>query len=133
MNNPPIAPPRANLLILQKYIVIYKQWHEFIPHLPKSVRYTLGQKIDHLFIETVSNIYEASNSPLERKNDFLKSASSKLNLLKFFLQLCWEIKAININKYLHFSKNLEEIGKMLGGWQKQVINKTPVSIPEKAN
>lgn len=121
------------MLILQKYIAIYKQWHEFIPHLPKSARYTLGQKIDYLFIETVSNIYEASSSPLERKNDFLKIASSKLNLLKFFLQLCWEIKAMDIKKYLHFSKNLEEIGRMLGGWQKQVINKTPASTPEKAN
>jgi len=47
-------------------------------------------------------------------------ASAKLDSLKFFLQIAWEIKALDNKKYIALSENLSEIGRMLGGWQKQV-------------
>jgi hypothetical protein len=48
----------------------------------------------------------------------LKTASTKLDMLKFFLQLSWEIKALDNKKYITISEKLNEIGKMLGGWIK---------------
>jgi len=45
-------------------------------------------------------------------------ASVKLDLLKFFLQIAWEIKSLDNKKYILLSERLNEIGKMLGGWIK---------------
>ncbi len=42
-------------------------------------------------------------------------------MLKFFLQIAWEINAIDKNKYIALSQPLVEIGKMLGGWKKKLI------------
>ena len=107
--------------IVQKLISIYKQWQTFIHHLPKQTRYTLGEKIDLLFIEIFELIITARYLPQTQKLPPLQKASLKLDILKFFLQISWEIKTIDTKKYILLSKNLDEIGKILGGWQKQAI------------
>jgi hypothetical protein len=113
-------PPNANLSIIQKLISVYKLWHEFLPHFSKTTRYTLGIKIDSLFIEATENIFTASRSVKDQKLPFLQKASAKLDLLKFFLQIAWEIKSMDSKKYIIISQHLDEIGKMLGGWLKSL-------------
>ena len=106
---------------MQKLIAVYKQWQSFIHHLPKQTRYTLGEKIDLLFIEIFELIITARYLPQKQKLPILQKASLKLDLLKFFLQISWEIKTLDTKKYILLSKPLDEIGKILGGWQNQVI------------
>ncbi len=107
--------------IIQKLIAIYKQWQNFIHHLPKQTRYTLGEKIDLLFIEIFELIITARYLPTQQKFPILQRASLKLDLLKFFLQISWEIKTLDTKKYILLSGPLDEIGKIIGGWQKQII------------
>jgi len=102
-------------------VAVYKLWHEFLPHFPRKSRYTLGIRIDSLFIETVENIFTASRLPRDQKLPFLQKSSAKLDMLKFFLRVAWEIKSLDNKKYIIISEHLEEIGKMLGGWQKQFL------------
>lgn len=54
----------------------------------------------------------------------LGKAISKLDVLKFFLQLSWESKLIHTERYANLSGQLEEIGRMLGGWRKGLQKKT---------
>ena len=82
----------------------------------KDSRYTIGTKIDSLFLETIELIIKASYSDKVEKLIALKNASTKLDLLKFFLQITWEIKSLDNKKYILLSEKLDEIGKMLGGW-----------------
>ena len=55
----------------------------------------------------------------------LSKTIAKLDNLKFFIQLAWENKLIPTDKYSVLSENLEEIGRMLGGWRKGLQQKTP--------
>jgi len=109
-----------NLTLIQKLISVYKLWHEFLPHFPKDSKYTIGGKIDNLFLETIEYIIRASYSDKIEKLISLKDASLKLDLLKFFLQLSWEIKALDNKRYILLSEKLNEIGKMMGGWLKSI-------------
>lgn len=86
----------------------------------KDSRYTLGSKIDFLFLETIENILKAGQSDKLEKQIFLRRASVKLDMLKFFLQIAWEIKSLDDKKYIKISERLNEIGKMLGGWIKSL-------------
>ncbi|MBI1956994.1 MAG: diversity-generating retroelement protein Avd [Candidatus Niyogibacteria bacterium] len=110
--------------ILQKFISAYKLWNEFVTHFPKKSRYTLGEKIDSLFVDTIELLFTAGYLSKEQKLPYLQRANGKLDLLKFFLQIAWELKAIDNKKYIALSKQLDEIGKMLGGWMRG-IQKTP--------
>ncbi len=96
-----------------------------MPHFPKTSRYTLGTKIDSLFIEIIEPIVIASYATSQEKMSFVKNSSTKLDVLKFFLQVAWEIKALDNKKYITLSEKLNEVGRMLGGWQKQLTKRTP--------
>ena len=89
-------------------------------NLPKNFRHTLGFKIDSLFLETIEQIIKASQSDKLEKIISLKTGSIKLDMLKFFLKLCWHVKAIDNKKYIALSEKLDEIGKMLGGWIRSI-------------
>ncbi len=116
------APPhRTNLTIIQKLIQTYKLWDEFKNHFPKKSRYTLGAKIDTIFVDTIELLFIASYLGKEQKFPYLQKAGGKIDLLKFFLQIAWELKVIDNNKYITLSRQLDEIGKMLGGWIKGLL------------
>jgi hypothetical protein len=104
--------------LIQKLVQTYKLWHEFLSDFPKDSRYTIGTKIDSLFLETIELIMRAAYSDKIEKLISLKDASVKLDLLKFFLQIAWEIRSLDNKKYIQLSERLDEIGKMLGGWIK---------------
>lgn len=112
-------PPQGNLPIIQKLISAYKLWQEFLPHFPKHSKYTLGEKIDGLFLEIIELLFTTSILSKSGKLPFIQKASVKFDILKFFLQVAWEVKALNDKRYIALSKQLIEIGKMLGGWLKQ--------------
>jgi len=88
--------------------------------MPKLSRHTLGTKIDTLFIETTEMLLLAGYAPREQKGSLLKRTSSKLDVLRFFLQLAWEMELLDNNKYRMVSEPLTEVGKQLGGWRKRV-------------
>lgn len=109
---------QKQLPVINKLVAAYKLWNEFIPHLPKSLRYTLVSKIDLLFLEVIENTFAASYLPNQEKLPFLIKSITKLDLAKFFLQIAWETHALDNKKYIALSENLDEIGRMLGGWKK---------------
>jgi hypothetical protein len=126
-NNQPVSAniPLINLPILQKITQAYKLWHNTLPCIPRLTRYSLGEKINGLFIELSELVLTASYTAKDLKMPIIQRASVRLDTLKFFLQIGWELKAFDNKKFADLSLPLVEIGKMLGGWQKQAQIKTP--------
>ena len=118
-------PPQVGLPIIQKLVSTYKLWHEFLLHFPKTTRYTLGSKIDAEFVELIELLFKASIMQRQQKLPYLQKASVTLDLLKFFIQVAWELKSLDNKKYILLSEYLYEIGKMLGGWQRQLTKENP--------
>lgn len=117
------APPPAVLPLLQRLKAVYQLWHSIVPHIPKLHRYTFGGKIDKLFLEILEIVFRAQYAKPEQKLQYLIAGSGKIDLLKFFLQIGWESKLIDNKKYLALSTELDEIGRMLGGWKKGLETK----------
>lgn len=111
--------------IVQKLISAYKVWQEYFTHFPKTSR-AIAFKIESNFVGIIELIAAAAYSTKrEEKQTFINKAITKLDLLKFFLQVYWEIKILDNKKYVLLSKLTDEIGKMLGGWRKQLLQQTP--------
>jgi len=113
-------PHQFSLSLIQKLVQVYKLWHGFLALFPKNSRYTLGAKIDSLFLEVIELIIKASYSSKAEKFISLANGSFKLDLLKFFLQVAWDVKSLDNKKYILLSEKLDEIGKMLGGWIRSI-------------
>lgn len=95
-------------------------WITFYETLPKIHKYTLGQKIDTLFVEVIEAISIATFLSREEKHPWVKLAIRKTDTLKILLMVLWEAKSVDNKKYIILSVQIEEIGKMLGGWQGQL-------------
>ena len=126
---PVTPPPRLNLPILQRLVGVYKLWHQYLPDLPKTARYSLGSKIDTLFIQVIESLVTATYLAKEEKQPFVLKAIAKLDMLKFFLRVAWEIKVVDNKKYTTLSEELDEIGRMIGGWNRQLLGKETSAQP----
>lgn len=96
-------------------------WYEYYQILPKTHRHSLGKKIDTLWIEIIEAIAIASYLGKGEKQPWVRLAIRKTDTLKILLLVLWETKSLDNKKYIALSLPLEEIGKMLGGWNGQIL------------
>ena len=63
----------------------------------------------------------ATYTSKDKKLEIVENANIKLDTLKYFLQIAWELKAIDTKRFTTLVSSITEVGKMLGGWKKQLI------------
>jgi len=102
--------------IFKKSYDLYKDFYNLRLSVPKQDRYTLWQKCESLLIEVLEGILLASQQSKSEKLPTLEKTSVKLNFLRVCIRLMKDIKAIDSKKYIIIEANLDEIGRMLGGW-----------------
>lgn len=84
--------------------------------MPKRDRYLYGERLENTCQIILENVTCATNSAKNEKMPYLKTANTKLELLKVQLRAANEMELVNDKKYLEFEEILQEAGKMLGGW-----------------
>ena len=107
--------------VLEKIKSAYLFWYQSYVILPKTHRYSLGEKIDKFFIDAIEAIITASFLNQAEKLPYVRLAIRKIDTLKIFLMILWETKSYDNKKYINLSIKLDEIGKNLGGWSGQII------------
>lgn len=99
---------------------LYKLWHVRMLHLPRLTRYTLALKIDDMFTDAIDLCLIAGYTNRNQKVPVLQQLSTKIDSLKFFLKLLWEMQLIDHQIYGQLGAPLAEIGKKIGGWIRDV-------------
>ncbi|MDQ5912333.1 MAG: hypothetical protein QG568_548 [Patescibacteria group bacterium] len=64
----------------------------------------------------------------EEKLPWIKVAVRKIDTAKLLLMVLWETKSLDDKKYILLSTQLEEVGKMLGGWNGQISKQNSPAI-----
>ena len=98
--------------------------------MPRVERFSLGLKIDLLFLDTLELLRKATFAQINQKIEILDEALGKIDSLRFFIQLVWEIKLISNNQFGSLGISVENIGKMVGGWKKGLLTKTSARAAE---
>ena len=104
--------------IIQKVYNFYRLFYDQIDHFPKKSREVLIKKIEQIILELLELFFLASYSSKDNKLQLLNRANTKVDFLKTLIRLLYDLKIINQIKYIELEKQLQEIGKMLGGWLK---------------
>ncbi len=102
--------------ILKKSYDLYKTFHEYRKLIPKADRFTIYEKSESLIVEILEALIEAGYGQKGDKALLLEKASTKLNVLRFFIRLMKETKALDAKKYVVLQGIIDEIGRMIGGW-----------------
>lgn len=86
--------------------------------IPKSARFSLSGRIANLSIDVMEGIIDAIYSRdkvyiLDRLNIYIEK-------LRVLFRICYNRRYIGINQYEFIAGELNETGKMIGGWRKSL-------------
>lgn len=99
----------------------YRVLHIVVGKMPKPDKYSLGEKLQQTTLIVLECLIASSYSSRDKKLALLQQATIKLDLLRLFIRLANEVKAIPNKTYIRLQEQLEEIGKMLGGWMRSLM------------
>ncbi|MBU6321304.1 MAG: four helix bundle protein [Patescibacteria group bacterium] len=102
--------------IFKKSYDLYRAFYGYRLDVPRQDRYALWQQCENGLLAVIEDILYASQSGPREKLPMLEKASARLNILRVFVRLAKDVKAIDGKKYVAIEQDLDEIGRMLGGW-----------------
>ncbi|MBL9173690.1 MAG: four helix bundle protein [Verrucomicrobiales bacterium] len=88
--------------------------------LPKSHRFTVGQRLDNLTLDALLMVTEALYSPPARKRPLLVALNLHLELLRVLWRLVHDQRWISQQQLVFVMGRVDEIGRMTGGWLRQL-------------
>lgn len=89
----------------------------------KLHRATIGNRIGNMFLEIIELSYHAYYAPSGEKLSLIIQTMKKLDTMKLLVTIAWEGKLIQNIHFAELSTELQEIGKILGGWKKGIEHK----------
>ena len=92
---------------------------------PKSVRFTFTTRIDNLALDMMERLVEARYTTGHDKRKLLRDADSALTRLRILLRLCRDRRHLDRGGFEHAMRNLDEAGRMLGGWIRDLDRRAP--------
>jgi four helix bundle protein len=87
-----------------------------VEKMPRSYRFTLGDRLVNASLDIYLLLVEAQYTD-ERKL-VLKRANRELEKLRHILRLAHDLTPISLKSYQYISEQLNQVGKMIGGWAK---------------
>lgn len=81
---------------------------------PRQHRFVLGERLERNLYALLETLIQAKYSS-ERK-PLLDAANLKLELLRFQIRLAKDLQCLQVKSYAFASKQIDEIGKLVGGW-----------------
>lgn len=103
---------------------IYDCWKTLLPvtaKFPRQYKFVLGERVQNLASDLMETAVEAYYSPGgDPKRTLIQRANLKVELLRRYLRLAYELGLYNSTTLARLQQQVDEIGRMLGGWLKSV-------------
>ncbi len=103
---------------------LFVLWYEFSKWLlgktetfPKKIRFSFSNRIDNLVLTIIEGIIEARYT--RQKQEALRQIDVNMEKLRILLRMCHDLAYLDHKGYEFASKQINEAGKMVGGWRKQ--------------
>ncbi|MFA5358810.1 MAG: diversity-generating retroelement protein Avd [Patescibacteria group bacterium] len=106
--------------IILKTYELYKIFYGYLELFPKKDKYALGGKCEEYILEIMELLIATSVGVRTDKSRLIQQASLKLDILKVFIRLVKDLNLLEDKKYIILQQQIQEIGRMIGGWQKSV-------------
>lgn len=88
-----------------------------MPKFPRSHRFVLGDRIQTLSLDILENLIEAAYT--RDKLSLLKRTGINIEKLRYLIRASHDLSFLSMRQYQFVAEQLDEIGRMIGGWQRQ--------------
>jgi len=89
---------------------------ERVAKFPREHKFTVGDRLIETCLDITSHLVEASYRR-DKRGD-LAAASRGLVRARVLVRLARHLRCVSEAQHLHFVKESDEVGRMLGGWLK---------------
>lgn len=110
----------STLPIIEKTYQIYKTITDINQKVTKAQRYGLGMSAEQTTLTLLEALVTAQHAPKTHKAVYLLKAQTQLDVLRLKIRLYIELKLANETRLFQVQANLQDTGRMLGGWLKSV-------------
>ena len=106
--------PPQELPLFTKFYAVTKWLFDRVEGYPTVQRFTLGDRTLNLALDTLECIVRAQY--VKEKLPLLRKASEAMQPLRILVRLAMEKKSLSFGQYETIVTDLDECGRMLGGW-----------------
>lgn len=110
------------------HLPIYIKTYEFIKYIytiigqfRKEYKHTLGNDLQKIIWLMLDEIIRTNSLPDNQKKEGLEKMSYLFDKFKIRFRFAYEIGLMTDKKFGVAQRQIEEIGRQLGGWQKYVL------------
>lgn len=101
----------------------FRKWYTILDWIldkcekyPKSVRFTFSNRIANTAMDVLESLIEAIYT--KKRSHILRGINLYIEKLRVFFRISFERRYISQPQYEYISAELNEFGKMTGGWIK---------------
>ncbi len=105
------------LSIIQKTFDVIKWYVPILNRLPKTHKFTLGERIINGLYDLLEGLIKARYA--KKKLAQLELLNTQLDILRYQTRLLLDFQLISVKRYEYVIKLIDDIGIELGGWIKQ--------------
>jgi len=108
----------SHLPIFIKTYEFIKFVYRLVQQFRKEYKYTLGTELQQIIWQILDEIIITNSLPDSRKKENIEKISQLFDKFKIRLRFAYEIGLLTDKKFGIIQREIEEIGRMIGGWQK---------------
>ncbi len=87
-----------------------------VEKFPRSQKFLLGDRIQATGLDVLERLIEATYT--KRRTRILDDANLGIEKLRFLFRMAMDLKHIDPRRYEHAARELDQIGRLVGGWRK---------------
>jgi hypothetical protein len=84
----------------------------------RSYRFSVGERLVAYGLDLMLLLVQAAYT--NDKADLLRQANVKVNAVRYLIRIAKDLRLLTVDSYGFAAGQLDEIGRMVGGWQKSV-------------
>ena len=109
----------SEMLIVKKSYDFSKWLLRHTGKFPKSYRFSVAVRIENTIL-SFTELVAVANMRTSRVQ-LLRQADEELTRLRLLVRLSFDMQFLNLKSYEYASRQIAELGRMLGGWIKKTM------------
>ena len=94
-----------------------------VEKFPRAQKFLLGDRIQATALDVLEALIDATYT--KDRRGYLARANLGIEKLRFLFRLAASLKYLDIKRYTYAARQLDEIGRMVGGWSKGQNGEAP--------
>lgn len=91
-----------------------------IERFPRELKFIVGDRIQNTALDALERLIEATYDRERQKP--LQAANLAIEKMRHLFRLAFALQCLDERRYEHAARQLDDIGRMIGGWKKQAAN-----------